>query len=464
MMQFIDIANNYLGYALMVLLIGAAVWFTVAMRGAQFRMIGEMLNQLLSSGGKSNKNGKGGVTSFQAFAISIASRVGTGNLAGVATAIAIGGPGSIFWMWIIALLGGANAFVESTLAQLFKSRAEKSFVGGPAYYIRKGLGVEWFARLFAVLIIFTFAFAFNSVQSNTIASAFSTAFNLEPLYSGVAITILTVLIIFGGIHRIAKFSQSVVPLMAIIYLLMAIVVIILRYDRIPDVLSLIVSNAFGWDSALGGGVGVAIMMGVKRGLFSNEAGMGSAPNVAATADVSHPVKQGLIQALSVYTDTLIICSCTAFIILCSGVYTRSDAMGIELTQLSLTSEIGSFGTSFIATIILFFAFTSIIGNYYYGESNMLFLTKNRRAMLIFRVAVGGMVLFGSLSELNMVWGLADLSMSLMTLCNLVAILLLGRYAVVALKDYQAQRKAGLDPTYHSHTIAEIADKTECWEE
>ncbi len=462
-MNFINIANSYLGYVLIVMLLGAAFWFTFKMRGAQFRLIGEMLRQLASSGAGSNRSGKGGVTSFQAFAISIASRVGTGNLAGVATAIALGGPGSIFWMWIIALLGGANAFVESTLAQLFKSRTQTSFVGGPAYYIRKGLGVEWFARLFAILIIFTFAFAFNSVQSNTIASAFSTAFDVEPLYSGVAITALTLVIIFGGIHRIAKFSQSVVPLMAILYLLMAIVVIILRYDRIPDVLSLIVANAFGWEQALGGGVGVAIMMGVKRGLFSNEAGMGSAPNVAATADVSHPVKQGLIQALSVYTDTLIICTCTAFIILCSGVYTHSDAAGIELTQLSLTSEIGSFGTTFIAIIILFFAFTSIIGNYYYGESNMLFLTGNPRAMMLFRAAVGGMVLFGSLSELGMVWGLADLSMSLMTICNIIAILLLGKFAVVALKDYQKQRKEGLDPAYHSSTIGEIADKTECWD-
>ncbi len=298
-MAILDFVNTYLGYILIILLLTSALWFTYCTRGAQFRMIGEMVRQLATSGKRANSIEGEGVSSFQAFAISIASRVGTGNLAGVATAIALGGAGSIFWMWIIALLGGANAFVESTLAQLFKSRSEGAFIGGPAYYIRKGLGREWFARTFAVLIIFTFAFAFNSVQSNTIASAFSNAFGIDPLLSGCVITLLTVVIIFGGIHRIARFSQVVVPIMALAYLAMAIVVIFLRIDRIPHVFSLIISNAFGWEQAAGGGVGAAIMMGVKRGLFSNEAGMGSAPNVAATADVSHPVKQGLIQSLSV---------------------------------------------------------------------------------------------------------------------------------------------------------------------
>ncbi|MFR9521754.1 MAG: alanine/glycine:cation symporter family protein, partial [Rikenellaceae bacterium] len=318
MMNLIDTLNGTLTYLLIIFLPAVALWFTIRSRGAQFRMIPEMIRELGRSG---NRSGKGeGVSSFQAFTISIASRVGTGNLAGVATAIALGGPGAIFWMWIIALLGGANAFIESTLAQLFKSPGKGSFIGGPAYYIQKGLGAKWFAALFATLLIFTFGFAFNSVQSNTIASAYQTAFGINPLYYGIAITTFTLFIIFGGIQRIAKFSQSVVPVMAIIYLLMAIVVIILRIDRISEVFKLIISNAFGWEQAIGGGIGAAIEMGVKRGLFSNEAGMGSAPNVAATADVSHPVKQGLIQSLSVYTDTLIICSCTAFIILCSGLY------------------------------------------------------------------------------------------------------------------------------------------------
>ncbi len=420
-----------------------------------------MIRELGSSG---KRSGKGeGVSSFQAFTISIASRVGTGNLAGVATAIAVGGPGAVFWMWVIALLGGANAFVESTLAQLYKSRGEGSFIGGPAYYIKKGTGNRWFAALFAVLLIFTFGFAFNSVQSNTIASAYQTAFGVNPLYSGIVITLVTLFIIFGGIHRIAKFSQTVVPVMAIIYLLMAIVVIILRIDRIPEVFSMIISNAFGWEQALGGGIGVAIEMGVKRGLFSNEAGMGSAPNVAATADVSHPVKQGLIQSLSVYTDTLVICSCTAFIILCSGLY-GSGYDGIQLTQMSLTQEVGSWGSYFIALIILFFAFTSIVGNYYYGESNIMFLTKKRSVLQLYRAIVGFMVMFGAISELNIVWSFADISMSLMTLCNLVAIIILGKYAALCLKDYQEQRREGKDPIYRSKTIAHIASKTECWDE
>ncbi len=459
MTSVIDYVNNSLSYLLMLLLPAVAIWFTFKTRGAQFRMIGEMIRELGSSG-KRNSNGEG-VSSFQAFTISIASRVGTGNLAGVATAIAIGGPGAIFWMWVMAFIGSANAFVESTLAQLFKSKGEGSFIGGPAYYIKKGLGNQWFAALFAILLIFTFGFAFNSVQSNTIASAYKTAFGINPLYSGIAVTLVTLFIILGGIKRIANFSQRVVPVMAIAYLLMAIVVIILRIDRIPEVFSMIISNAFGWEQAVGGGVGVAIEMGVKRGLFSNEAGMGSAPNVAATADVSHPVKQGLIQSLSVYTDTLVICTCTAFIILCSGLY-GSQYEGIELTQMSLNQEVGNWGSYFIAIIILFFAFTSIIGNYYYSESNILFLTKNKTVLLLFRALVAVVVMLGAIAELNVVWSFADIIMSLMTFCNLAAILLLGRYAIICLKDYQAQRKAGLDPQYKASTIAEIADKTECW--
>ncbi|MFR9502635.1 MAG: alanine/glycine:cation symporter family protein [Rikenellaceae bacterium] len=459
MTNAIDSINNLLSYLLIFLLPVTALWFTYKTKGAQFRMIGEMIRELGNSG---SRNSKGeGVSSFQAFTISIASRVGTGNLAGVATAIVIGGPGAIFWMWVVALIGSANAFVESTLAQLFKSRGKDSFIGGPAYYIEKGLGKRWFAAIFSIFLIFTFGFAFNSVQSNTIASAYKTAFGIDPLYSGIAITLFTLFIIFGGIRRIAKFSQSVVPVMAVIYLVMAIVVLILNIDRIPEVFSMIISNAFGWEQAVGGGIGVAIEMGVKRGLFSNEAGMGSAPNVAATADVSHPVKQGLIQSLSVYTDTLVICTCTAFIILCSGLY-GSGYDGIELTQMSLNQEVGNWGSYFIAVIILFFAFTSIIGNYYYGESNILFLTRNKLVLQIFRALVGFMVMFGAIADLNIVWSFADITMSLMTICNLIAIILLGRYAIICLNDYQAQRRAGVDPHYHSSTIEEIADKTECW--
>ncbi len=461
-MNIITYIKDNLELLLIVLLPATALYFTIRCKGAQFTMIPEMIRELGRSGARSSS--AKGVSSFQAFTISIASRVGTGNLAGVATAIATGGPGAIFWMWLIALVGAANAFVESTLAQLFKSRGEDSFIGGPAYYIRKGLNNRWFAALFSILLIFTFGFAFNSVQSNTIASAYNTAFGIKPLYSGIVITLFTLFIIFGGIRRIAKFSQSVVPVMAIIYIIMAIVVIIIRYDRIPEVFSMIISNAFGANQIVGGAMGSMISMGLKRGLFSNEAGMGSAPNVAATADVSHPVKQGLIQSLSVYTDTLIICSCTAFIILCSGIYGSSDLNGIDLTQHSLVQQVGAWGSYFIAIIILFFAFTSIVGNYYYGESNILFLTKNKLVLRLFRLTVAGMVMFGSIADLDVVWGFADITMSLMTICNLIAILLLGGYAVRCLSDYQAQRRSGLDPKYNRSTIPEIAEQCECWGE
>ncbi len=460
-MNWVTIVNGYIwDYLLIAALLLCAVWFTIRTRGVQFRMIPEMVRLLAKSGKTEGENSKG-VSSFQAFAISVASRVGTGNLAGVATAIVVGGPGAIFWMWVTAIVGGANAFIESTLAQMFKSSSNDSFIGGPAYYIKKGLGSKLFAAIFAILLIFTFGFAFNSVQSNTITLALEGALGLDRLYVGIAITIISMVIIFGGISRIARFSQIVVPVMAIAYLIVAIVVVAMNVGEIPHIFSLIINNAMGWHQAVGGAIGVAIQMGVKRGLFSNEAGMGSAPNVAATADISHPVKQGLIQTLSVYTDTLVVCTCTAFIILCSGLF-DSGATGIELTQAALSHEIGSVGGIFIAVIILFFAFTSIIGNYYYGESNLRFLTSNRWALYIFRLLVCGMVLFGSVAELQQVWDLADLSMGLMTLCNLVAIVLLGRYAIIALRDYEKQRKSGQNPQYRASTIKEIESKCECW--
>ncbi|MGL5272706.1 MAG: alanine/glycine:cation symporter family protein, partial [Phocaeicola sp.] len=315
--EIIDNLNNYIwGYLLIVALLLIAIWFTIKTRFVQFRMIGEMCKALADS--TSKQDGKEHhVSSFQAFAISIASRVGTGNLAGVATAITIGGPGAIFWMWIVALLGASSAFIESTLAQLYKEHKDHSFVGGPAYYMRKGLKTPWMGTIFAVLIIFTFGFAFNSVQSNTICHAFEGAFQINHIYTGLAITGLTVIVIFGGIRRIAKVSGVVVPIMALGYILLALIIVVTNLSEIPKVIELIISHAFGWEQAFGGGIGAAIMQGVRRGLFSNEAGLGSAPNAAATADTPHPVRQGLIQSLSVFTDTLLICSCTAFIILIS---------------------------------------------------------------------------------------------------------------------------------------------------
>ena len=317
-------------YVLVAALLGCAVWFTLRTRGVQFRLLGEMMRVLGESAGSGPK-GERHVSSFQAFAVSLASRVGTGNLAGVATAIVVGGPGAVFWMWVIALVGAASAFVESTLAQLYKRRGRDSYVGGPAYYMERGLGRRWMGVLFAVLISVTFGFAFNSVQSNTICAAWEGAFGIDHVWVGVVLAVLTLLIIFGGIHRIARVSSVVVPVMALGYIVLALGVVLFNLGRLLEVLELIVADAFGWGPALGGAVGAALMQGIKRGLFSNEAGMGSAPNVAATAHVSHPVKQGLIQTLGVFTDTLVICTCTAFIILFGGIPDAS-LNGIQLTQ------------------------------------------------------------------------------------------------------------------------------------
>lgn len=462
------LANN----VLIVLLIAASLWFTFRTRGVQFRMAGEMCRLLVNSTNKDNAGASDAdkhrhVSSFQAFAVSIASRVGTGNLAGVAMAIAIGGPGSVFWMWVIALLGAATAFIESTLAQLFKVRGKDSFAGGPAYYIQIGIGRRWWAVTFAVLITLTFGIAFNTVQANTIADSFAATLAVPRELTASALALLTLVIVWGGISSIARFSQIVVPVMAIGYIILALVVIGLNLPRIPAILLLIVENAFGLDSAVGGTMGMALVWGIKRGLFSNEAGEGSTPNAAATASVSHPVKQGLIQALGVFTDTLLICTATAFIILCSGARTGGHD-GIELTQTALDHEIGDkigftgFGSGFVTTAIFFFAFTSIIANYYYGETNLRFIKNSPAIILVYRLVVAGVVYWGGVARLDIVWSFADVTMAMMTICNLAALAVLGKYAIRCLQDYQMQKSQGLDPRYHASTIPEIADKTTCW--
>lgn len=467
MTDIIDIINDFLwSYVLVAVLLGAGLYFTLRLRGVQFTMIGEMFRLLIRSGGKYDASGSAGaptkrISSFQAFAVSLASRVGTGNVAGVAIAIALGGPGAVFWMWVVAFLGSANAFVESTLAQLFKIKGEHSFRGGPAYYIQKGLGKRWYARTFAILITITFALAFNSVQSNTIAIALHNSFGINNMMTGAILTVLTLAVIWGGIQRIAKLNEIVVPAMAVFYLLLALYVVAVRISHFPHVMGLILENAFGINQIAGGGIGMAMIMGVKRGLFSNEAGEGSTPNAAATADVSHPVKQGLIQTLGVYTDTLLVCTATAFIILCSGVF-DSGLTGIELTQTALANEVGTAATVFVAIAIVLFGFTSIVANYYYGETNTDFIGRFRGSHTILRLLSAAMVAVGSVASLSLVWALADITMALMTLCNIVAIVLLGRYAIKCLDDYRSQRRKGIDPVYHKNTIPEISEKTECW--
>ena len=453
MTQWINSINDLLWtYILIIMLLGCAVWFTFKTKFVQFRMLKEMI-RLLSDSTSKAEGKEHHISSFQAFAVSLASRVGTGNLAGVATAITVGGPGAVFWMWVIALLGASSAFIESTLAQLYKVHGKTSYIGGPAYYMKNGLKQPWMGILFSVLIIFTFAFAFNTVQSNTICAAFEQAFQVDHTLMGIILTVLTLVIIFGGVQRIAKVSSIIVPVMALGYILLALVIVGMNITHLPDVIKLIVKSAFG----------VTLMQGIKRGLFSNEAGMGSAPNVAASADVSHPVKQGLIQTLGVFTDTLIICSCTAFIILFSGVPLGGEANGIQLTQTALDHEIGNGGSTFVAIAILFFAFSSIIGNYFYGEANLRYITRNKKMIVLFRLMTGAMVMFGALASLNLAWNLADVCMGLMTICNLIAITLLGKYAFRLLEDYRDQKRRGIkNPVFTKDKMKDIQQDIECW--
>lgn len=461
--ELINQANYILWtYILVAMLLGCALWFSFKTRFVQFRMISEMVRLLGDSTAKIDGHEKH-ISSFQAFTISLASRVGTGNLAGVATAITVGGPGAIFWMWVIALLGASSAFVESTLAQLFKVRSKHSYIGGPAYYMEKGLKKRWMGVIFAILITITFGFAFNSVQSNTICAAFDSAFNIPPIYMGIGITILTIIIIFGGVHWIANVSSILVPIMALGYIILALYIVISNITHLPDIFGIIIKNAFGIEQALGGGIGAALMQGIKRGLFSNEAGMGSAPNAAATAHVTHPAKQGFIQALGVFTDTLLICTCTAFIILFSGKHFNTDLDGIQLTQAALNSQIGNIGSTYIAIAILFFAYSSILGNYYYGEANIRFITKRKEVIHIYRILVGGMVFFGSIASLKFVWSLADVTMALMAICNLIAIIMLGKYAFRLLDDYLTQKKDGIkSPVFSKDKMKDIEEDITCW--
>lgn len=473
--ELITIVNDAIwGYVLIFVLVGCGVWFTIKTHFVQFRMVGEMFRLLTDSAvntveeqvkeqqrGETSKH----ISSFQAFAVSVATRVGTGNLAGVASAIAIGGPGAVFWMWLIALIGSATAFVESTLAQLYKQKHKDSFIGGPAYYIQKGLKQRWMAITFAILITCQFGLSNNSIQANTICGAMQEAFGWSPLWVGLFLAILALFIVFGGIQRIAQVSAVLVPVMAVGYLLLAIVIIIMNIGLIPYVFKIIVEDAFGIQQIAGGGIGATIINGVKRGLFSNEAGEGSAPNVAATATVTHPVKQGLIQALGVFTDTLLVCSCTAFIILISGLYKVPELNGIALTQTALQSEVGAIGPIFIAVAILLFAFSSIIGNYYYGEANIRFITPSNTVMTIYRICSAGlMVIFGAMASFELVWNIVDFFMAFLTACNLIAIVILGRYAFRLLDDYRQQKRKGIkEPVFHRSQLPEIEDEIECWE-
>lgn len=443
------------------MLVGCAIYFTWNLRAVQFTMLPTMIRNLFKPSDETfEKIGKKKVSSFQAFAISLSSRVGTGNLAGVASAIFVGGPGAVFWMWVMALLGASTAFMESTMAQLFKRRGEDSFYGGPAYYMKYGLKRPWMGVLFACLIIFGFGMANQLVQSNTLCDAISDNLHIPINYVAMVIALMTLIIIFGGIQRIALFCAWIVPFMALGYLLLAIYILLINITDIPAMLSLIIRSAFGWEQAAGGAVGVAIMQGVRRGLFSNEAGEGSAPNAAATATIDHPVTQGLLQSLGVFTDTLVICTCTAFIILLSGLYTENYD-GIILTSHAMEHHLGSFGSWFLLAAIFLFAYSTIIANYFYGETNVRYICNKPWAVFIFRLISGVVVLLGGYMTLQQTWSIVDLAMAFMTILNLIAVVMLSKYSFRLLQDYQKQRKEGKDPVFHKDLFPE-AD-LEAWD-
>lgn len=443
---------------LIYVLIACGIYFTVRSRFVQFGMFKEMFRVLKGS----NEKSKDSISSFQAFCISMAARVGTGNITGIAIAIAIGGPGAIFWMWIIAIIGSASGFIESTLAQVYKVKDKTGFRGGPAYYMEQGLKKRWMGVIFAVLITLSFGLVFNAVQSNTITVAFENSFGTNRTILGLIVAAIFGIIIFGGVKRIAKMSEYIVVVMAGIYIIIAVVIMLLNITELPGIIALIVKSAFGFEQMAGGSFGAIVLQGVKRGLFSNEAGMGSAPNAAATATTSHPVKQGLLQALGVLTDTLVICSSTAFIILLSDAYKQPGLDGIRLTQAALSEHIGSWASGSLAIMIFLFAFSTLLGNYYYGETNIEFLNSNKKVLLFYRYSVLAMIIFGSVAKVQLVWDLADLFMGFMVVVNLIAILLLSKVAFAALQDYKRQKKAGKDPVFYKDSI-EGLEHVECWD-
>ena len=452
-------------YIVLAMLAGCSLYFTVRLGFVQFRHLGEMFRQLFTSTRdeeNSHSIGRKHINSFQAFAISLASRVGTGNLAGVASAIAVGGPGAVFWMWIMALLASATAFMEATLAQLFKRKGEDAFYGGPAYYMLHGLHHRWMGIVFGIGIIATFGMANQMIQSRTICDATSVALGIDPVVMALVLMVLTMVVIFGGVQRISHFSAIVVPIMAVGYLLLSLYILIANIGQVPAMFRLIVGSAFGVHQAGGAVVGVAVMQGVKRGLFSNEAGEGSAPHAAATASISHPIKQGLLQAMGVFVDTLVICTCTAFVILLSGLYDNGED-GSILTGTALHFHLGAWGRWYLTTIVFLFAFSTIIANSFYGESNIRFITRRRWPLQLFRFVSALMVFFGGVVTLQQAWSAVDLMMAFIVIINLYAILRLARYVYRLKDDYLRQRREGLDPTFHRNQLPEIEKDIEAWE-
>ncbi len=452
-------------YVLIFLLIGAGLWFTVRTRAIQLRGLRDALAILREKAPKDR--GEKPVSSFQALMISTASRVGTGNIAGIATALAAGGPGAVFWMWVMALAGGASAFVESTLAQIYKVRdGAGMFRGGPAYYIERALGRRGLGVAFSIALIACFAYGFNGLQAYNISSALpyyirDYADTLWPAVVGLVLAVLMGLVIFGGVHRIGFITSFLVPVMALGYIAMGLYMAVKNSAALPGVFAAIFEGAFNVRAVTGGFAGSAVVLGIKRGLFSNEAGMGSAPNAAASADVSHPVKQGIVQVLSVFIDTLVICTTTAMMLMTSGVEGQAGVLdGIPFVQAAVRTELGEWGIHFVSAAIFLFAFSSLVGNYYYAESNIRFIKDHPLVLNAFRCTCLTAVFLGAQADFSTVWNLADILMGCMAVINIFAIFLLGGIAVRALQDYENQKKQGKDPVFFASDIG--LNNTDCW--
>ncbi|NEZ03036.1 alanine:cation symporter family protein [Wenzhouxiangella sp. XN201] len=451
-------------YILVVVLITIGLVFTIGSRFVQLRYFVEMFRVL----GQAFKHHTGHVSSFQALTLSVAGRVGAGNIAGVAVAITLGGPGAVFWMWVVGLIGMATSFFECSLAQAFKVADFKSstFRGGPMYYMERGLGSRKLGMIFTLLLLFTFGLAFVALQSFTASSSLEQAFDIPMHITGIVMTIVVGLTIFGGVQRISRVTEIVVPIMAVAYVIVAVAVVGLNVDQIPSVMSLIVKSAFGLEQAVGGGIGAAIMMGVRRGLFSNEAGLGSAPNVAAVAFVPHPVNQGIVQSFSVFIDTAIICTATAMIILMSGIYEASPVEdGVVLTQLALQDHVGPWGQTFVSVILTLFAFSSILYNFYLGENSSSWMTPDNPVFfIIFRLLMLVLILWGSMQDLTTVFSFADLTMALLAVFNLVALALLMKVGFRLMNDYDRQWRAGKVPIFDPDQFPDLNIDREAWKD
>lgn len=463
---FLDLINGYLyTYFLVFALIIVGIIYSINTRFAQFRLMGNVLALL-----KEKQDNKDHVSSFEALMISTASRVGIGNIAGISTAVVVGGAGALFWMWVMAFIGGASAFAESTLAQIYKSKDENGFRGGPAYFIEKGLGNKFFGKLFSVILIITYAYGFNGLQSHTMTSAFEIYFpdnfSSASIIIGIILSVVAFALFFSNSKSLGKVSSIIVPIMAFVYILLSIIAMAMHYDLIPSVFKMIFNSAFDFQAIFGGFAGSVIVIGIKRGLFSNEAGMGSAPNAAAAANTSHPVKQGIIQSFSVFID-LIICSCSGFLVLFSQSYINQLSTGetklnaLPMVQQSMMEYYGTWGLHFITFAVILFAVTSLIGNFYYADANVKNLTKNNLNELVFKISAVAMVFIGSQLDLKVAWDLADITMAAMASINIIAILLLSPILIKCLKDYDEQKKRGLDPVFSAKKLG--IKNAECWD-